>query len=79
MTTTEAAAVIGCSIRHVKSLCQRKKLKALRLTTQDNRGVITGYHYSITRNEARRYAKTKCGGWPRGKPRSKKPEEKDDE
>ena len=52
MIPKEAAAVIGCTTRHVCRLCETGKLKAKRKTTPL---VAAGYVWSIPAAEVRRY------------------------
>ena len=65
MTPTEAAAVIGCSPRHVRALIGAGKIQAIPVPYRH------GYTWSITQAEAERYrdAPTSGRGYPRGKKR----------
>ncbi len=67
MTTSQAAKVIGCSTSQVGRLIRAGKLQARKLPGPF---VVGTYYYDIAPSEARRYAKTKTGGWPRGQPRN---------
>jgi len=67
MTPSKAAKIIGCHVRHVRSLIARGKLRATRHT------VFGRLYYDVGREEAERYRDTvQSRGWPRGKPRSNK-------
>lgn len=68
MNTREAAELIGCSLRHVRTLCTKKKLKAKRYTSPSGRS-----EYVITQQAVEEFlAQPRSGqGWPRGVPRSK--------
>jgi hypothetical protein len=68
MTPSEAAKVIGCNPRYVRTLIQQDKLSAQLIWKTD-----LSCEYDIKLSEVRRYAKTKQSrGWPRGKPRKSK-------
>ena len=68
MTPVEAAAVIGCHPRHVRTLVQRGRLQARRQPTKANRH---GYILVLHAEGVRRYAATEQSqGWPRGVKRS---------
>ena len=67
MTVREAALLIGCSPRHVRTLITRKLLAARFTPT------LTGGYYDVHRKSAARYAlhgNPDGRGWPRGKPRN---------
>ena len=66
MTVHEAAALIGCSARHVRLLCKNGTLKATRRKQQ------SGFCYSVSRDSATEYSQApQRKGWERGKSRTK--------
>lgn len=65
MTTAQAAKIIGCSTSQVGRLIRAGKLQARKMPTPHGT-----HYYEIELGEARRYAKTRPGGWPRGQPRN---------
>ena len=68
MTTREAAAVIGCSIRHVRALVSRGRVGAIRYPDSSNRH---GYRLEIEDRDAVRYRdRIQTVGYPRGRPRN---------
>lgn len=70
MTVREAAAVLGCSVRHARGLCQRGALRAecLGEITLDGKGVR--WYWVIDSTSVAQYKSVKNRrGWPRGKPR----------
>lgn len=75
MKPKEAAAVIGCSPRHVCHLCQTGKLKARR---QPTTLVAAGYVWSISPAEARRYRDNRPRRGPRAR-REPQPQPKENE
>ncbi len=67
MTPTEAAAVIGCHPRYVRTLIRKGKLAAKPLPT------ACGYVWEIDRAEAERFRdQPQPKGYPRGVPRRRK-------
>ena len=68
MTVREAAELIGCNLRHIRTLISAGKLRARKVPTPLTR---VGYYYQITLREAKRYRDTpQSQGWPRGEPRN---------
>lgn len=64
MTPREAAAIIGCSVRHVRTLVIRNKLRATKVP------LTCGYEYHLNPRDVRRYAMlAQPSGWPRGQSR----------
>lgn len=64
MSVTEAATLIGCHPRHLRSMITAGKVKAQR------KNLPYGYTYTLTRKEAERVRDNPPSrGWPRGKPR----------
>ncbi len=70
MTPRQAAEVIGCSVRYVRTLIHAKKLKAqLKLQDMGQGGPYTQV-WDIHPREAGRFKRTiQTKGWPRGKKR----------
>ena len=65
MTPVEAAALIGCSVRHVRLLCKQRKIKTRRRKMQ------SGFYYVLDPTSVQAYANTKQSkGFPRGQKRS---------
>lgn len=65
ITTKEAAAIIGCNARHVRSMIADGTLPA---TRHDMPG---GYYYTVVEDHAVALRDTKQSkGWPRGVSRS---------
>jgi len=66
MKLSEAAKLIGCSMRHVRTLIQCGKLQATVVSVSPLRS-----EYQISEKEAVRYRDHHGDGrgWPRGKPR----------
>lgn len=68
MTPKEAAAIIGCSPQHVRTLIRQGKIKA-RQVSMPGFG-SAGYIYYISEKEAARVAAIpQSGGYPRGRKR----------
>jgi hypothetical protein len=64
VTPLEAANLIGCSARHVRTLIQRGQFPGAALIITDHRRA----QWSIPKEEAELYRITPQGkGWPRGK------------
>ena len=67
MTSTEAAAVIGCSPRHVRHLISTGSLRATRRESPGG-----GFHYSLLDSSVFKYANmSQTTGYPRGQARPK--------
>lgn len=65
MTTSQAAAVIGCSRRQIGVLCKKGKLASRKVPTPWG-----SFCYDISQAEAERYRDAKQPrGWKRGKAR----------
>ena len=65
MTLKEAAALIGCSVRHVRLLCSKGILRARR------RKAPGGYYYVVDSASAIEYSQApQRQGWQRGKKRT---------
>lgn len=70
MTPTQAAKVIGCHPRYVRTLIHSGQIKAKRVRDGKDR-----WHWEITQKEAERFRDTPqqaLRGWPRGKSRKRK-------
>lgn len=68
MTVNKAAEIIGCSVRHVRTLIKLQKIAATRDWIEGE-----GPRWDISLREAERFRDTKQSrGYPRGKPRTKK-------
>ncbi len=69
LTPRQAAAVIGCSVRHVRNLINKGKLKAKKTLTP---GWGPGYIYEVSVREAERFrdAPVTRKGFPRGQTRN---------
>ncbi len=55
LTASEAAKIIGISTPQVRLLIRRGKIRARKVRSKNNQ---YGYEYSITRAEARKYARS---------------------
>lgn len=66
MTSKQAAAIIGCTVAHVRLLVRTGKLSGRRRYSEI--GVV---YYDLDRRDVVRYAQTPQGvGFPRGRKRS---------
>ena len=67
MTPHQAAAVIGCTPGHVRTLARKGILEAREIPTERNQHEHEWFIYAAS---ARDYAsKPQAGGWPRGESR----------
>jgi len=64
MTPHEAATLIGCSVRHVRVLCNKGILRA------SQKEMPGGFYWVVNKSSALAYANTpQKQGYPRGKKR----------
>ena len=68
LSPRQAAAIIGCSPQHVRTLIRAGTLPATTRETQSNRH---GYEYRVKSADAKRYRDVPQGkGFPRGQKRN---------
>jgi len=71
MTATEAARLIGCHPRYVRSLIVQGKLRATVVPVGDDRLHPYRTRYDVTLEEVRSFLREpQSRGWPRGRPRN---------
>lgn len=71
MSTDEAARLIGCHPRHVRTLISRGKLAATLRPAINQQGQQYRMAYDVSLEEVRRFLDNpQRQGWPRGKPRN---------